>query len=168
MTLEECQIYLILFYENTKRNANLCNREGSRNTGQLSKHLTIRQALLTRDGYRSRIIFASPPRNNVWRCKLAQLDELLDVMQKTVGQEQGPFTCEVDKAMMIKIPWAVGDPNPLWRDECYASGGVPTPCCYDFGRTFYSRSDIVGFYTFCSFNQETLEVWQLRTQVTPA
>ena len=48
---------------------------------------------------------------NIRGCKLTQVDVLLKVMKKTVNQEQGPFTCEVDKGMMMKIPWAVGDPN---------------------------------------------------------
>lgn len=51
---------------------------------------------------------------------MTKADDILDVMKEWVGQEQGPFTCEVDKGMMMKIPWAVADPNPLWRDEEYA------------------------------------------------
>ena len=43
---------------------------------------------------------------------MAQVDELLDVMQKTVGQEQGPFTCEVDKGIMRLLPEQV-TPNRL-------------------------------------------------------
>ena len=82
---------------------------------------------------------------------MAQVDELLDVMQKTVGQEQGPFTCEVDKGMMIKIPWAVGDPNPLWRDEHYArqtryGGLVASPYFVEFlrfrGLSDYGRTTV--------------------------
>ena len=76
---------------------------------------------------------------------MAQVDDLLNVMQKTVGKEQGPFTCEVDKGMIMKIPWAVGDPNPLWRDEHYArqthyGGLVASPHFVEFLR-FRGLSD---------------------------
>ena len=76
---------------------------------------------------------------------MAQVDDLLDVMKETIDQEQGPFTCEVDKGMMMKIPWAVGDPNPLWRDEKYArqtryGGLVASPYFVEFLR-FRGLSD---------------------------
>jgi len=51
---------------------------------------------------------------------LTQADAILDVMKAWIGEEEPPVTCEVDKGMMMKIPWAVDDPNPLWRDEQYA------------------------------------------------
>jgi acyl dehydratase len=51
---------------------------------------------------------------------LAQADEVLEAMQQSVGKEERIVTCEVDKGMMMKLPWAVDDPNPLWRDEKYA------------------------------------------------
>lgn len=76
---------------------------------------------------------------------MAQVDDLLDVMKETIDQEQGPFSCEVDKGMMMKIPWAVGDPNPLWRDEKYArqtryGGLVASPYFVEFLR-FRGLSD---------------------------
>ena len=76
---------------------------------------------------------------------MTQVDELFEVMKKTINQEQGPFTCEVDKGMMMKIPWAVGDPNPLWRDENYArntryGGLVSSPYFVEFLR-FRGLSD---------------------------
>jgi acyl dehydratase len=51
---------------------------------------------------------------------LTKADEVLEHMKPWVGKEAPPVTCEVEKGMMMKIPWAVGDPNPLWRDEQYA------------------------------------------------
>ncbi len=76
---------------------------------------------------------------------MSQKDEVLEVMQEWVGQEQGPFTCEVDKGMMMKVPWAVDDPNPLWRDEEYArrtryGGLIAAPYFVEFLR-FRGMSD---------------------------
>ena len=76
---------------------------------------------------------------------MTQVDDLLKVMKKTINQEQGPFKCEVDKGMMMKIPWAVGDPNPLWRDEKYArdtryGGLISSPYLVEFLR-FRGLSD---------------------------
>lgn len=51
---------------------------------------------------------------------MAQADEVLEVMKELVGKEEHVVTCQVDKGMMMKLPWAVDDPNPLWRDEKYA------------------------------------------------
>lgn len=79
---------------------------------------------------------------------MSQKDEVLEVMQEWVGQEMGPFTCEVDKGMMMKVPWAVDDPNPLWRDEEYArqtryGGLIASPCFVEFLR-FRGMSDYGG------------------------
>jgi acyl dehydratase len=51
---------------------------------------------------------------------LSQADEVLEVMNELVGKEEHVITCEVDKGMMLKMPWAVDDPNPLWRNEKFA------------------------------------------------
>ncbi len=51
---------------------------------------------------------------------MAQADDVLEVMKELIGKEEPVVTCQVDKGMMIKLPWAVDDPNPLWRDEKYA------------------------------------------------
>ena len=76
---------------------------------------------------------------------MTEKDEVLEVMKEWLGQQQGPFKCEVDKGMMMKIPWAVGDPNPLWRDEEYArktryGGLVASPYFVEFLR-FRGLSD---------------------------
>lgn len=79
---------------------------------------------------------------------MSEKDELLEVMQESVGREQGPYTCEVDKGMMMKVPWAVDDPNPLWRDEQYArqtryGGLIASPYFVEFLR-FRGLSDYGG------------------------
>jgi acyl dehydratase len=79
---------------------------------------------------------------------LSEKDELLEVMQESVGREQGPYTCVVDKGMMMKVPWAVDDPNPLWRDEQYArqtryGGLIASPYFVEFLR-FRGLSDYGG------------------------
>lgn len=79
---------------------------------------------------------------------MAEKDEILEAMKEWVGQEQGPFKCEVDKGMMMKIPWAVDDPNPLWRDEHYArqtryGGLIASPYFVEFLR-FRGASDYGG------------------------
>jgi acyl dehydratase len=79
---------------------------------------------------------------------MGEKDELLEVMKEWVGQEQGPFTCEVEKGMMMKLPWAVDDPNPLWRDEHYArqtrwGGLIASPYFAEFLR-FRGISDYGG------------------------
>ena len=51
---------------------------------------------------------------------MADADAILEVMKKWVGQEEEPWTVEVDKTTMAKVAWCVDDPNPLWRDEEYA------------------------------------------------
>ncbi|MEE9281668.1 MAG: MaoC family dehydratase, partial [Myxococcota bacterium] len=53
---------------------------------------------------------------------MSKADEIYAVMKGWIGEEETPPPCEVEKAMMMKLPWVVGDPNPLWRDEDYASG----------------------------------------------
>lgn len=70
---------------------------------------------------------------------MTEKDEVLEVMKEWLGQQQGPFKCEVDKGMMMKIPWAVDDPNPLWRDEHYArqtrwGGLIASPYFVEFLR----------------------------------
>jgi acyl dehydratase len=76
---------------------------------------------------------------------LKKIDELLSVMEQWVGKEERMPPCEVEKGTMMKIPWAVGDPNPLWRDEAYArktryGGLIASPYFVEWLR-FRIRSD---------------------------
>ncbi len=79
---------------------------------------------------------------------MTEKDEVFEVMKEWVGEEQGPFTCVVDKSMLMKVPWAVDDPNPLWRDEDYArrtryGGLIASPYFVEFLR-FRGMSDYTG------------------------
>ncbi len=76
---------------------------------------------------------------------MTEKDEVFEVMKEWVGQEQGPFRCEIEKSMLMKVPWAVDDPNPLWRDEEYArqtsyGGLIASPYFVEFLR-FRGMSD---------------------------
>lgn len=76
---------------------------------------------------------------------MEKIDELLAIMEKWVDKEERILPCEVEKGLMMKIPWAVGDPNPLWRDEAYArktryGGLIASPDFVEWLR-FRIRSD---------------------------
>lgn len=78
-------------------------------------------------------------KNNIRRDKLAGKDELLKVMSQLVGKEEPQVSCQVDTGMIMKLPWAVDDPNPLWRDEKYArqtcwGGIIASPYFVEFLR----------------------------------
>ena len=49
-------------------------------------------------------------------------DPVLQEMRSWTGKElvPQPAKFEVEKGMMMKIPWVINDPNPLWRNEKYA------------------------------------------------
>jgi acyl dehydratase len=42
-------------------------------------------------------------------------------LESRVGVEEPPLVYEVEKGMIGRFARAVGDPNPLWRDEEYAT-----------------------------------------------
>ena len=50
---------------------------------------------------------------------MTDADTIVDEIKKLMGKER-TVKIEVEKGMMMKIPWAIDDPNPLWRDEHYA------------------------------------------------
>lgn len=73
---------------------------------------------------------------------MTQADAVLEVMKTWVGEEETPPPYEVEKGMMMKMPWVVGDPNPLWRDEQYArqtryGGIIAAPYFVEFLRFRY-------------------------------
>ncbi len=68
----------------------------------------------------------------------ADADAILEAIEGTAGRES-VAQCEVEKGMMKKIPWCVGDPNPLWRNEQYAretkwGGIIASPSFVEFLR----------------------------------
>ncbi|MDP2719871.1 MAG: MaoC family dehydratase N-terminal domain-containing protein [Dehalococcoidia bacterium] len=48
---------------------------------------------------------------------------ITEEMRKNIGVESEPITYEVEKGAINKLAEAIGDPNPLWRDEEYAKKG---------------------------------------------
>ena len=56
---------------------------------------------------------------------------VIDEFRKLVGVESEPEVWEVEKGHIKRHAEAIGDPNPLWRDEAYASntryGGIIAP-----------------------------------------
>jgi acyl dehydratase len=56
---------------------------------------------------------------------------LVEEFRKLVGVESEPHMWEVEKGHIRRHAEAVGDPNPLWRDEAYARktryGGIIAP-----------------------------------------
>ena len=56
---------------------------------------------------------------------------LIEEFRKLVGVESEPQVWEVEKGHIRRHAEAVGDPNPLWRDEAYARktrhGGIVAP-----------------------------------------
>lgn len=53
---------------------------------------------------------------------------ITDEVRNAIGMEFGPYVYEVEKGAIRKFAEAIGDPNPLWQDEEYASksryGGI--------------------------------------------
>ena len=53
------------------------------------------------------------------------------MLQQALGLESRPVTIEVEKGAIIKFAQAIGDDNPLWRDEAAARktryGGLIAP-----------------------------------------
>ncbi len=79
---------------------------------------------------------------------MSRKDELPEAARESAVPERAPLTCEVDKGMMMKLPWAVDDPNPLWRDERYArqtrhGGLIASPYLMEFLR-FRASSSYTG------------------------
>ena len=68
---------------------------------------------------------------------MAERAVTLEELQKMLGKEGTAAVVEIEKGMIRKFADAIGDPNPLWRDEDYASksrhGGITAPqemfCC---------------------------------------
>jgi acyl dehydratase len=52
---------------------------------------------------------------------MAEKEVTLDDLRKQLGKEAPPVTIEIEKGMIRRFVHAVDDPNPLWRDEEYAS-----------------------------------------------
>ncbi len=56
---------------------------------------------------------------------------LLAVLNARIGLETAPTTTEIDKSLIRKFAIAIGDDNPLYRDEDYARasrfGGIVAP-----------------------------------------
>lgn len=76
---------------------------------------------------------------------LSQGDEIYTVIESWIGDEEVPPPYEVEKGAMMKLPWVVGDPNPLWRDEEYAAktpwgGLIASPYFVEFLRFRYYSS----------------------------
>lgn len=76
---------------------------------------------------------------------MSQADEIHAVIQSWIGDEETPPPYEVEKGAMMKLPWVVGDPNPLWRDEEYAGktrwgGLIASPYFIEFLRFRYYSS----------------------------
>ena len=78
---------------------------------------------------------------------MENVEEVFKIIQTWVGEEEEPYTVEVDKTTMMKMPWVVDDPHPLWRDEKYArqtcwGGLIASPYVLDWLRhrpTYDSR-----------------------------
>lgn len=51
---------------------------------------------------------------------MIDMDAVAEELAKDIGVEEPSETYVVEKSNMFKIPWCIGDPNPLWRDEQYA------------------------------------------------
>ena len=47
---------------------------------------------------------------------------ITDEMRRAIGVESEPGVIEVEKETIRRVAHALGDPNPLWRDEEYAKG----------------------------------------------
>jgi acyl dehydratase len=58
-------------------------------------------------------------------------DGLAEELKKKVGVDWPPLVYDIEKGMIRRFAQAVGDPNPLWQDEEYASqsgyGGIVAP-----------------------------------------
>ncbi len=85
---------------------------------------------------------------------MAEKDELFKVMKEMVGKEEPPVTVKVNEGMLMKIPWAIDDPNPLWRDEKYArqtkwGGLVASPTFVEFLR----------FRLLSSYDKPAQSIW---------
>jgi acyl dehydratase len=55
----------------------------------------------------------------------------IDRLRDKVGVEWEPKVCQIEREMIRRFARAVGDPNPLWQDEEYATasqyGGIIAP-----------------------------------------
>ena len=47
---------------------------------------------------------------------------ITEEMRRAIGVESDPGVIEVEKETIRRVADALGDPNPLWRDEEYAKG----------------------------------------------
>lgn len=47
---------------------------------------------------------------------------MAEIDRSLIGQYSEPFTVEIEKGAIRKFADAIGDPNPLYRDEAYAHG----------------------------------------------
>jgi hypothetical protein len=47
---------------------------------------------------------------------------MAEIDRSLIGQRSEPFWVEVEKGAIRKFADAIGDPNPLYRDEAYARG----------------------------------------------
>lgn len=47
---------------------------------------------------------------------------ITDEMRRAIGVESEPGVIEVERETIRRVADALGDPNPLWRDEEYAKG----------------------------------------------
>lgn len=61
----------------------------------------------------------------------AELEELLETLNRRVGVETAPVVTEVDRSMIRRFAVAIGDDDPLYVDEAYARstrfGGIVAP-----------------------------------------
>lgn len=59
---------------------------------------------------------------------------MTEIDRSLIGQYSHPFVVEVEKGAIRKFADAIGDPNPLYRDEAFARGlgyaGVVAPPTY--------------------------------------
>lgn len=62
---------------------------------------------------------------------MTEEQQIFDELKKMVGKETPPEVFEVEKGHIRKFAEAIGDPNPLYRDEQYARksrhGGIIAP-----------------------------------------